>query len=220
MQMTQTVQTGHAPIVWDVATVVVDCIIERIDTPTDPGAQSYNLMAAAKFIELTPNFAQYPPCNYAITESIAWTLPTIADDTDAITKVNDYKIQVLSSVLSIHGQYSVTVTNSVTYNDRGTPQAFSPSVTFTIDILDPCKTSTITALTLTDMTVTLGESATQNFNEVVDSAETTYGLDSCGARVYTIVAQGDATLTPVAMARVEVINADLNYRIVSDYSLE
>ena len=38
--------------------------------------------------------------------------------------------------------------------------------------------------------------------------------------MYTIVAQGDATLTPVAMARVEVINADLNYRIVSDYSLE
>lgn len=61
-------QTGHAPIVMDVVTVVVDCIIERIDTPDNPGTQVYNLMANAKDVPLTPNFLQYPPCNYAITE--------------------------------------------------------------------------------------------------------------------------------------------------------
>ena len=108
----------------------------------------------------------------------------------------------------------------MTYTDRGTPQAFSPSVTFKVDIKDPCKTSTITQITLTDMTVVNGQSITQNFAEVVDSAETTYGTDSCGERNYQIVAQGDNTYTPVTFARVEAIVANQNYRIVSDYSVE
>jgi hypothetical protein len=70
------------------------------------------------------------------------------------------------------------------------------------------------------MSVILGESTNQNFAEVVDSAETTYGLDSCGARVYAIVERADATLTQVAYARIETIVANSNYRIVSDYTDE
>ena len=123
--------------------------------------------------------------------------------------------------MSIHGQYTLVMTNTVTYTDRGTPQAWTPSITFVVDIKDPCKTSTISAVSLTDMTVVLGESTTQTFAEAVDSAETTYGLDSCGLRSYTIVLQSDATLTPVLFARVENINnANTNYKIISDYSLE
>ena len=220
MQMTQTVKTGHDPIVMDVVTVVVDCIIEKINSPQNPGTQTYNLMAAAKDVTLTPAFLQYPPCDYAVTNNIQWTIPTIADDTNAITKVNDYKIRISSSKLTIHGEYTLTVKNSVTYTDRGTAQAWSPSVSFKVDIKDPCKTSTITQITLTDMTVVNGQSKTQNFAEVVDSAETTYGTDSCGERVYQIVKQGDSTYTPVTFARVEAIVANQNYRIVSDYSLE
>jgi hypothetical protein len=156
MQMTQTVQTGHSPIVMDVVTVVVDCIIERIDSPANPGTQTYNLMATQKDVSLTPNFLQYPPCNYAITNNIVWTIPTISADSSAITKINDYQIRITSTTLSIHGVYSVTVTNSVSYNDRGTAQAWAPAVTFNVDIKDPCKTSTITAISLTDMTVVNG----------------------------------------------------------------
>ena len=55
---------------------------------------------------------------------------------------------------------------------------------------------------------------------MVDSAETTYGLDSCGARVYAIVERADATLSQVAYARIETIVANSNYRIVSDYTDE
>jgi hypothetical protein len=55
------------------------------------------------------------------------------------------------------------------------------------------------------MSVILGESTTQNFNEAVDSAEETYGEDSCGAREYTLVEVGDATFTPVSYARVETV---------------
>ena len=54
----------------------------------------------------------------------------------------------------------------------------------------------------------------------MDSAETTYGVDSCGSRLYKIIEQGDAALAAVAYARVDVINAGANFRIVSDYSLE
>ena len=114
----------------------------------------YNLMASTHFEDLAPNFLQYPPCDYAINESITWNIPNIADDTDAIQAVSDYRISVQSSTLSIHGVYTLTVTNSVEYNG----ETWSPSVTFDVDIRDPCKTSTITAITLTNMSVILGES--------------------------------------------------------------
>jgi hypothetical protein len=65
--MTQTVNTGHAPIVMDVLTVTVDCIIEEIRTPTTPDTLVYNLMSSAAVVDLTPNFLQYPPCDYVLT---------------------------------------------------------------------------------------------------------------------------------------------------------
>jgi hypothetical protein len=111
-------------------------------------------MSSTHFEDLTPNFLQYPPCDYPIVESITWDIPTISDDTDAIQAVSDYRISVQSSTLSIHGVYTLTVTNSVTYES----QSWAPTVTFDVDVRDPCKTATITAITLTDMTVTLGES--------------------------------------------------------------
>lgn len=99
----------------DVVTVVVDCIIDEILTPDTPSTVIYNLMANTHFEDLTPNFLQYPPCDYPIVESIDWSIPSIPDDTDAIQVVNDYRISVQSSVLSIHGIYTLTVTDTVTY---------------------------------------------------------------------------------------------------------
>lgn len=70
------------------------------------------------------------------------------------------------------------------------------------------------------MSVILGESVDQLFDEAVDSAEETYGEDSCGARVYTLVEVGDTTYTQVAYARVETVVFNQQYQIVSDYSDE
>lgn len=70
------------------------------------------------------------------------------------------------------------------------------------------------------MSVILGESTTQNFNEAVDTAEETYGEDSCGSRTYTIVERGDTTYTQVPYARVEVVTPNQEYQIVSDYTDE
>ena len=55
------------------------------------------------------------------------------------------------------------------------------------------------------MTVILGETVEFEFSELVDSAEQTYGEDSCGARLYTIVEVGDSSFTPVSYARVETV---------------
>lgn len=120
MKMTQTVQTGHAPIEMNVVTLTVDCIIEEIQTPTTPATIVYNLMASAYTENIAPNFTQWPPCDYAITETISWDIPEITDDTDAITAVTDYQIRVQSSTLSIHGIYTLVMTDTVTYTDRGT----------------------------------------------------------------------------------------------------
>ena len=45
-------------------------------------------------------------------------------------------------------------------------------------------------------------------------------MDSCGARTYQIVEQGDNTFTPVPYARVEEVIANTNFKIVSDYTNE
>ena len=70
--MTQVVQTGHADIVMDVNVVTVDCIIEEIKKPNVPSTINYNILANAHFENIAPNFYQWPPCDYAITETISW----------------------------------------------------------------------------------------------------------------------------------------------------
>ena len=97
LEMTQTVQTGHAPIVMDVITITVDCIIEEILTPTTPATINYNLMSNIHYEDIAPNFTQWPPCDYPIVENIVWTIPEITDDTDAIQAVSDYQISVQSN---------------------------------------------------------------------------------------------------------------------------
>ena len=77
-------------------------------------------MASAHVENIAPNFTQWPPCDYSIVESIAWDIPTITDDTDAISSVSDYSLRIQSSTLSIHGVYTIILTDTVTYDDRGT----------------------------------------------------------------------------------------------------
>ena len=92
---------------------------------------------------------------------------------------------------------TVIVKNRVVYGQT----IWEPSITFTIDIKDPCRTSTITKVSLDAMSVVLGKTSTQDFNEAVDSAGTSYGATVCGDRVYTIldrVSQKVATVASVA----------------------
>lgn len=98
----------------DVVEILVDCIIEEIRTPDTLVGVTYNLMATPQEHYLTPNFLQYPPCDYTIVENIIWTIPTdapvIEDDSD------DYHITISSSNLDLHGVYNLVMENQVTFD--------------------------------------------------------------------------------------------------------
>ena len=108
--------------------------------------------------------------------------------------------------ISHHAVNTVIVQNRVIYGAT----IWEPSITFTIDIKDPCRTSTITAISLDAMSVVLGEVAYQTFSEAVDSAGTSYGATVCGNRVYTV--RDRVTQNVAAVASVEVVTPG-NYRV-------
>ena len=101
--------TGHAPIVMDVIIIEVDCIIEEIRTPDVLTDVIYHLMSTAQTYTLTPNFLQYPPCDYVLDETIIWTYdsdaPVVVDSAD------DYTITIESTNLDLHGIYTLTMEN-------------------------------------------------------------------------------------------------------------
>jgi hypothetical protein len=88
----------------------------------------------------------------------------------------------------------VIVQNFVEYDST----TWEPLLEFTISITDPCRTSTITAITLNGMTAVLGVEEVQAFVEAVDTAGTTYGATVCGNRLYEIYDISDDTITSVA----------------------
>ena len=76
---------------------------------------------------------------------------------------------------------------------------WSPTLSFTVYITDPCRDSVITQVTVIGMSAILGVSETQAFVEAVDTAGTTYGATVCGARLYEIYDISDSTITEVAV---------------------
>lgn len=112
-EMTQTVFTGHAPIVMDVAIVEVNCVIETINSPTAPVSTIYHLMSTQQTHRLDPEFLQYPACDYALNESIVWDIETDAPLT--VDVADDYTYYIESTNLDLHGIYTISVTNTVSY---------------------------------------------------------------------------------------------------------
>jgi len=84
-----------------------------------------------------------------LVEDIQWTIP----GTSPITQASDYVLTVVSTDgLNHHADNPVIVQNFVDYD--GT--TWEPILTFNVDITDPCRTSTITAITLEGMEAILG----------------------------------------------------------------
>ena len=166
------------------------CVITEIASPTVPSSAdtAYTIFSGLKEITLTPQFAQVPACGYPLTEVITWTIPT---GTPITEKAGDsYTLQVQSTDgLNHHATSTVIVKNRVTYIAGN--QNWEPSIQFDIAVTDPCRTSTITPITInasSAMTVVLGQEALQQFSEAVDSAGTTYSDQTiCGPRTYEIV---------------------------------
>lgn len=80
----------------------------------------------------------------------------------------------------------MTLTNTIVHSTDGT---YSPSMTFNVQVNDPCRTTSITTVDiLAGMTLQLGNTATLDFLEAVDAVETSTNVQEiCGKKSYVVV---------------------------------
>lgn len=167
--MTQTVQAGTNPV-FDAVVVTVDCVLTSVDDPGNPATQTYYIYDPTMTIDLTALgvvYTQTPPCELVATtgwvETYAWTIPA---DAIPVTEVssNPMQLQVVSNKNTEAGSFSVTLVNT---GVRAAQSSFTdnPTVTFTIDVIDPCTITTIHDVTVNPITMIMGAVVTQDFTE-------------------------------------------------------
>ena len=72
----------------------------------------------------------------------------------------------------------------------------NPTITFDIEVIDPCTITTIHDVTVNPITMILGAVVTQEFTEATVQTETdNAGLDLCGAKTYLIVDASDNAIS-------------------------
>ena len=145
IRVTQTVLYMQAtPFQWIGAVITVDCTITRIDVPNAPTETSYLIGSGDLSITLAPAFTQYPPCEYTLTEYMLWTFnPTPSPVTP--NAANKYNFVINSNTLTDARTQTLTLSNSITYSS----QTFSPSLSFNIELLHPCRRTTFNDATMT-----------------------------------------------------------------------
>lgn len=81
----------------------------------------------------------------------------------------------------------MVLVNDITDNNEDTPQSFSENVSFTVTVIDPCDTATMTPLALSAQTIVNGDSYTWTFSEAVFDVETANEDQRyCGTRQYNV----------------------------------
>ena len=123
-----------------------------------------------------------------MTEVFTWTIPSGAPIT--VDSGNAQQINVQTTDDTKHGTYSVTLQNAITHADG----SWTPSMTFNVDVVDPCRTTSITTVdVLAGMTLELGNTATLDFLEAVDAVETSTQLTAiCGPKSYVVIDPGNS----------------------------
>lgn len=196
MRVTQT--TSIRPdFSWIGAVVTVTCTIESFNVPDLPTETTYLIDSGDLVINLTPNFLQYPPCDYALDELAYWDFePSPAPIT--YSSADPYTITISSNNISQARVQTLTFINLISYGD----QDFSPQVSFDIELLHPCRRTTFDDITIANIVYQLEYN--QDFDSQVDiptdAASTTFGdgWDTCGARTYEIKDSTGATATWVS----------------------
>lgn len=138
-------------------------------------------------------YTQTPPCRLAVTESYAWTIPAEAVAVSEVSG-NPMQLKVVSNKNTEAGQFTVTLVNTITY----AAQSFTdnPTVTFMIDVIDPCTITTFQDVTVNPITMILGATTTQDFIEALVQTEVDNGgLDLCGTKDYLIVDASDNAIS-------------------------
>ena len=191
MELTMTTTTGTSPV-YVAAVVTITCTISSIPDPTPPATVNYYIYDPSYRVDLTSTvYTQVPPCEYPATNDFSWTIPSAG--TASITEEADMILSVVSNDKTDAGEFDVILHNTLTYDSVD----FVTEIPFRINVLDPCATTTIHTVTITTMTVVLGEEATQTFSEAGNVVEDNFPnlKPLCGTRVYVVVDQSD---TPVS----------------------
>ena len=96
-------------------------------------------------------------------------------------------ITVQASVKAAVGVHAVVLKNTITDNNQGGPQTFTPTVSFSVTIVDPCDSSTITPLGLAAQSIVNGATYEWTFTEAKIAIETANENQKlCGARLYKV----------------------------------
>ena len=199
LQLTQTVASGTSPVFTSVI-VTVDCTLTDVANPTNPSTQTYNIYDPTMLIDLTALgviYTQTPPCELAVTESHVWTIPAGAT---AVTEVsgNPMQLSIVSNKNTEAGTFTVTLVNNVALSSQSFTD--NPTVSFDIEVIDPCTITTIHDVTVNSITMVLGDVHTQTFAEATVQTETDNGgLDLCGSRVYLMVDDSDVAISWMAI---------------------
>jgi len=152
--------------------------------PTQPVTTQYVINSGPLVINIAPNFTQYPPCAYAVTEHFTWE----TDPYGALHVGSDYTLTLDDSDLFHAKTYTFKLINSVAWQLVG----FTPFIEFDIEYLHPCRRATFSSPTITDMTYTLRNShdVDQTVVEPTDSVSLLYdtldGYTTCGDRVFHV----------------------------------
>lgn len=127
-------------------------------------------------------------CGYVVTETFVWTIPGTAPIT--VDSTNPEKINISTTNDAKHGTYSVTLTNTIVHSD-GT---WTPSMTFDVTVIDPCRTTAIVTVDITaGMTLELGDTASLDFLEAQDAVSISTDLPAiCGTMSYVVVDPSDS----------------------------
>ena len=117
-----------------------------------------------------------------------WTIPSGAPIT--VDSSNSQQVNVFTTDDTNHGTYSLTLQNAITHSDG----SWTPSMTFNVDIVDPCRTTPIQSVDIAaGMTLELGNTATLDFLEAIDDVETSTNLSAvCGTKSYVVVDPGNS----------------------------
>ena len=160
-------------------------MITDLDPPVAPiVSAATQLVFATTPLDLnlsSPGFVQRPACGYSLAETFTWEIPAGAP----ITKTGDYIVRVETEDAAKRGEYDVKLINSANY--AGTGVTYSGETPFKITVTDPCLTTTLTDVSVPNVSIEAGLSNTFSFIEVTDSAATTVSKPTiCGARTYTV----------------------------------
>ena len=193
---------------FDTVKVVLDvCVITSLAKPSAPQTTTYKIFdKPALTIDLSnPGFQQVPACGYYLVETFTWTIPQGAPITQNNSGNSKYKIDTLSTDPTKHGTYTVKLALSALYATL--VATFTQEIEFVVTVNDPCRTTTIAAFTLQQMTIQAGQTKTQDYTQPLISAGTAVNDQTiCGAFTYTVykIGAGDTNVAQTLITSAKV----------------